>query len=116
VGRGTSVWLGRVCGLRWGLVEVYVSGKKEGERRERNTPIIWTPVFKPVAFYVYALPSFPYHVCKSRRSKKTQQREEGNIPSFCAACPVHQENHKCVAARDGVANCGRNDGCGATLP
>ena len=30
------MWLGRVCGL----VEVYVSGKKEG-----NVPIIWTPVF-----------------------------------------------------------------------
>jgi hypothetical protein len=24
---------GRVCGLRWGLVEVYVSGKNEGGRK-----------------------------------------------------------------------------------
>ena len=24
VGRGTSVWLGRICGLRWGLVEVCI--------------------------------------------------------------------------------------------
>ena len=34
VGRGTSMRLGRVCGLHvhWGLVEVYVSGNKEGRQ------------------------------------------------------------------------------------
>ena len=36
----------------------------------RNTPVVWTPVLEPVAFYVYALPSFPYHVRKSCRCKK----------------------------------------------
>jgi hypothetical protein len=37
---------GRVCGLRCGLVEVYVSGKIEGGRPRRNVQaVIWTPVF-----------------------------------------------------------------------
>jgi len=29
---------------------------------------------------------------------------------------MHQENHKCMAACEGMANCDRNDGCGTILP
>ena len=57
----------------------------KGNKGWRNIPVVWTPVFEPVALYVYALPSFPYHV---RKSQQRQQREEGNVPSFCAARPV----------------------------
>ena len=30
--------------------------------------------------------------------------------------PLHQENHKAVAGRDCMAECGRSDGSGATPP
>ena len=62
--------------------------------RERNRPVVWTPVFKPVALYVYALPSFPYHVHKSRRSKKSTAGRGKRYRLSVQLAPYHRNNRR----------------------
>ena len=62
--------------------------------RQRNIPVVWTPVFEPMAFYVYALPSFPYHVRKSRRSKKVNSGKRETYRLSVQLAPYHTNNRR----------------------
>ena len=57
-----------------------------------------------------------YAIVFNNADALTPEELEGFFPSGLGGNILHQENHKGVAGRDCVAECGRSDGSGATPP